>query len=238
MRVCGLYFQIAFGYTIFFGGGGWGVLGRKFKISTHIYIYTHTRSVLWALARGKLQKSSFVTEEFFMLARHKVHRLGGKDLELWPITSWSLWNARNRFQFKHVQTHPCEIFKQADSLLEEYQRLARSLPQRWYLRLRCSHAWFCFFIKKKKKKQKKEESLERSWSYRSIVLSLGRPLVVKLLGRASFCFFFWLIYFYHFSQKKKKEKRKKKTFNNIVICNHHDPVSIMWSFWMLFFFKV
>ena len=101
---------------------------------------------VWALAWGKLQKSSFVTKKFFMLARCMVHRLGGKDLEMWAITSWSLWNAWNRFHFKHVQTHPCEIFKQANSLLEEYQRLAKSLPQRWYLRLRCSHAWFCFFL--------------------------------------------------------------------------------------------
>nr|XP_023895661.1 uncharacterized protein LOC112007537 [Quercus suber] len=47
-------------------------------------------------------------------------RLDRKELQLWAITSWSLWNAHNRFQFKHVQTHPNEIFKQADSLLEEY----------------------------------------------------------------------------------------------------------------------
>ena len=48
---------------------------------------------VWALAWGKLQKSSFVTKKFFMLARCMVHRLGGKDLEMWAITSWSLWNA-------------------------------------------------------------------------------------------------------------------------------------------------
>ena len=98
-----------------------------------------TESILWecpfssnvqALVWGKLQKSNSVAENFFMLARHMVQSLDRKELELWAITSWSLWNARNRFQFKHVQTHPSEIFKQADSLLKEYQRLAKFLPHR------------------------------------------------------------------------------------------------------------
>ena len=71
--------------------------GQQDETTQHIlWEYPFARNV-WALVRGKLQKSSFVTEEFFMLARHMVHRLGGKDLELWAITSWSLWNTQNRF---------------------------------------------------------------------------------------------------------------------------------------------
>ena len=85
---------------------------------------------VWALVRGKLQKSSSLAENFFMLARHMIQRLDRKELERWAITLWCLWNSHSRFQFKHVQTHPNEIFKQADSLLKEYQRLAKSLPQR------------------------------------------------------------------------------------------------------------
>ncbi|KAK9995685.1 hypothetical protein SO802_020371 [Lithocarpus litseifolius] len=94
--------------------------GKQDETIQHIlWEFPFARNV-WALVRGKLQKSNFVTEEFFMLARHMVHRLGRNDLEPWAITSWSLWNTRNRFQFKHVRTHPCEILQQAESLLEEY----------------------------------------------------------------------------------------------------------------------
>ena len=57
---------------------------------------------VWAVVRGKLQKSSSMAENFFMLARHMMERLDRKELELWSMTSWSLWNTRNRFHFKYV----------------------------------------------------------------------------------------------------------------------------------------
>ena len=113
--------------------------------------------------------------------------------------SWSLWNAHNRFQFKHVQTHPNEIFKQADSLLEEYQRLCQvppGLPHRWNICLRIYLFFFLFFF-----------FFFKFWCFCN-----NRPIVlwanfntVKLLGQAFFCIFFWLIYFYHFSPKTPLE---------------------------------
>ena len=142
---------------------------------------------------GKLQKSNSVAENFFMLARHMVQSLDRKEHELWAITSWSLWNARNRFQFKHVHTHPSEIFKQADSLLKEYQRLAKFLPHKWNICLRI-YPFYFYFLK-----------FWCFWSNRSIVLWANFS-TVKLLGQAFFCIFFWLIYFYHyFSQKTPLE---------------------------------
>ena len=101
--------------------------GQQDEKTQHILWECPFARNVWALVPGKLQKSSFVTEEFFMLARHMVHRLGGKDLELWAITSWSLWNARNRFQFK--PTHARFSYRQIH-YLEKYQRLVKSLPKR------------------------------------------------------------------------------------------------------------
>ena len=43
----------------------------------------------------------------------------GKNLELFAITAWSIWNARNRFYFEQVQAHPKYIFNSAMGLLEE-----------------------------------------------------------------------------------------------------------------------
>jgi len=50
------------------------------------------------------------------------------ELETWAMIAWSLWNARNKFHFEQVQTHPMMIFQKASSLLEEYQRLMAALP--------------------------------------------------------------------------------------------------------------
>ncbi|XP_075640643.1 uncharacterized protein LOC142612431 [Castanea sativa] len=80
---------------------------------------------VWALVRGKLQKSNSATVNFLMLARQMMERLDKKELEVWSITAWSIWNARNRAQLKQVQTHPTDIYRQAFELLEEYQRLAK-----------------------------------------------------------------------------------------------------------------
>ena len=121
--------------------------GQRDETTQHILCECPFAHNVWALVRGKLQKRSFMTEEFFMLARHMVHRLGGNDLELWAITSWSLWNARNCFQYKHVQTHPCEIFPQADSLLGEYQRLRVGLDLDYFANVCvCVCPFFFFFF--------------------------------------------------------------------------------------------
>ena len=67
-------------------------------------------------------------------------RLDRKELKVWSITAWSIWNARNHVRFKHVQTHPTDIYKQASELLEEYQRLAKPLshhPMILHLRTFC-----------------------------------------------------------------------------------------------------
>ncbi|KAL4652213.1 hypothetical protein ACB092_01G217300 [Castanea dentata] len=43
------------------------------------------------------------------------------------MTTWSLWNARNRFHYEKTQTHRNMILRGASSLLEEYQRLTAVL---------------------------------------------------------------------------------------------------------------
>ena len=82
----------------------------------------------WASVRGRLQKSSSNAVEFFALATQMMDKLSRVELEVWVMISWSLWNARNRFHFDHLQSHPDMIVQSATSLLEEYQRLAGTLP--------------------------------------------------------------------------------------------------------------
>ena len=63
------------------------------------------------------------------------YKLSKLDLERWATTTWTIWNARNRFArnrfyFEQVQVHPKVIFESARSFLEEYQRIMESQVQR------------------------------------------------------------------------------------------------------------
>ena len=85
---------------------------------------------VWALVRGKVQKTSSWMPSFFLLTRQMMERLSGNEFELWAMIAWALWTARNRIHFQNTQTHPTEILKQATDLLMDYQKLVRDLVQR------------------------------------------------------------------------------------------------------------
>ncbi|XP_075655218.1 putative mitochondrial protein AtMg00310 [Castanea sativa] len=62
------------------------------------------------------------------LAKSLKEKLSRKELEMWAMVAWSIWNARNRLYFEASQTPPQAILKSAEMLLEDYQRLSRSMP--------------------------------------------------------------------------------------------------------------
>ena len=68
-----------------------------------------------------------------------MEKLPKRDLETWAVVAWSIWNARNRMHFEASQTPPQAILKSAASLLNDYQRLARSLHGPWALCFSCGH---------------------------------------------------------------------------------------------------
>ena len=57
----------------------------------------------WAVVRGNLQKCPNEATDFFLLFKMLHERLDHKDIEVWAITAWALWNARNKFYFENVQ---------------------------------------------------------------------------------------------------------------------------------------
>ena len=79
---------------------------------------------VWALVAGKLQKRSSEVEDFYVMVRELVYVLSTKELEVWATVSWSIWNARNRCLFDKKQTQPCDIWRSAMTLLQDYQRLS------------------------------------------------------------------------------------------------------------------
>ena len=80
---------------------------------------------VWALVKGKMQKRSSEVEDFYILVRELMGVLTTKELEVWAIVSWSIWNACNGYLFDKKQSQPVDILQGALSLLQEYQRLCQ-----------------------------------------------------------------------------------------------------------------
>ena len=131
----------------------------------------------------------------------------------------SLWNARNRAQFDKMHSHRIAIVQSATSLLEEYQRLASSLPP----------------VKPMGQIMRLTNTL-----YSFILLFFILPFHLSKLGTSlrwsiscpsssdtpTFVFLFSSIYFYHFVQKKEKQntlifKYKIKDKINILLTLYH-----------------
>ena len=75
-----------------------------------------------AVVRGRLQKCPNEVTDFSILLRMLHERLDHRDIEVWAIMAWALWNARNKFYFENVQLQPKFIADGALALLTEYQR--------------------------------------------------------------------------------------------------------------------
>ena len=58
-----------------------------------------------------------------MLLRCLLDKLPQQELERWVVTAWVIWNARSKFYFEHIQTHPKVILDGAFGYLQEYQKL-------------------------------------------------------------------------------------------------------------------
>ena len=41
-------------------------------------------------------------KQIFILLRMLQERLDHRDIEVWAIMAWDLWNARNKFYFENV----------------------------------------------------------------------------------------------------------------------------------------
>ena len=75
---------------------------------------------------GKVVECNFKAPNFYILTRQMEEKLSKKDLEVWAIVSWSIWNARNQFHFEEIQSMPNDILHGAMTLLQEYQELCKT----------------------------------------------------------------------------------------------------------------
>ena len=75
-------------------------------------------------AEGNL-KNVPIMLKIFSLFRWLLNKLSRQKLENWAVTAWAIWNARNKFYFEHIQTHPKVILDGAIGFLQEYRPYQR-----------------------------------------------------------------------------------------------------------------
>ena len=76
---------------------------------------------VWALIRGRVQKCSNEVDDFFLLFKKMQTVLEQEEMDRWAVMAWSIWNARNKYYFDHVQLQPRIIMERAYSVLTDYQ---------------------------------------------------------------------------------------------------------------------
>ena len=78
---------------------------------------------VWTLVQGKLLKCQAQAPDLFVLVHRLMDKLTKKEMEHWAITSWAIWNTRNKFYFEDTQLRSKAILRGATSLLDDYQML-------------------------------------------------------------------------------------------------------------------
>ena len=73
---------------------------QQLKLVGHLLWECLQAQNVWALCQGGLQKRQNNICDFFLLFRTLLDRLSKTDLERWAVTSWAIWNARNKFYFE------------------------------------------------------------------------------------------------------------------------------------------
>ncbi|KAK9993090.1 hypothetical protein SO802_022793 [Lithocarpus litseifolius] len=120
-----------------------GLCGQQDETTNHVLWECPFARCTWSLVRGKIQKSNSIASCFHLLTRQMIGRLPKKELEVWAMISWSLWNAHNKFHFEQVRTHLAGIHHGAMAFLEEYQRHMAALQHAMKQFCVCVCVWCC-----------------------------------------------------------------------------------------------
>ena len=75
---------------------------------------------------GKLQNRGSDAEDIYILVRELMAMLSTKELEVWAMVSWSIWNARNMCLFDTKTSSTLQDTKKCeDTVTMEKQRLRK-----------------------------------------------------------------------------------------------------------------
>ena len=78
---------------------------------------------VWALIPGKIQKLPPTKADFFELFQGLSERLTRAEVEIWSVTVWAIWYARNKFLHENVLMCPQTVLEMGMRLLNDFQRV-------------------------------------------------------------------------------------------------------------------
>lgn len=83
--------------------------------------------VVWAGSRICLQKCARSQSDIVQLVEDLMDRLTAKELELFLVQRWIIWNQRNSIMHKGVIHDPNRLHKRAEDFLKEYRQALEHL---------------------------------------------------------------------------------------------------------------
>ncbi|GMY05014.1 putative ribonuclease h protein, partial [Fagus crenata] len=78
---------------------------------------------VWALAPGKFQKMPSSGPDFFSLASRIFQELPRELMEIWAVTTWAIWYARNKFVHEQYLPLPQDTLDMVVRLLNDFHRV-------------------------------------------------------------------------------------------------------------------
>ncbi len=93
---------------------------RDPKTITHILWECPFANGVWASVKGKIQKCSLSSVEFWQVTRVLLSTLSREDMEAWAILSWAIWNAWNAFIHNGIKPNPSLVFEKGITLIWKF----------------------------------------------------------------------------------------------------------------------
>ncbi|GMY26919.1 putative ribonuclease h protein [Fagus crenata] len=99
------------------------VCGVEVETPTHALWTCSYAGSVWALAPGRLSKMPAMHVDFFLLSSQILHSMSHEVVELWAVTAWAIWYARDKFVHEKCLPMPQATIDMAMRLLNDFKRV-------------------------------------------------------------------------------------------------------------------
>uniref|UniRef100_A0A2N9HCL8 Reverse transcriptase domain-containing protein n=1 Tax=Fagus sylvatica TaxID=28930 RepID=A0A2N9HCL8_FAGSY len=99
------------------------VCGVEVETPTHALWTCSYAGSVWAFAPGRLSKMPAMHVDFFLLSSQILHSISHEVVELWAVTAWAIWYARNKFVHEKCLPMPQATIDMAMRLLNDFKRV-------------------------------------------------------------------------------------------------------------------
>ena len=99
------------------------ICGGEIETPTHALWTCQYVGSVWALVPGRLSKLPAMEVDFFLLSSKIFQTMSREVVELWAVTAWAIWYARNKFVHENFLPTPQATIDMAIRLLNDFKRV-------------------------------------------------------------------------------------------------------------------